>query len=102
MKKNYEVLSLPEEGHYECKDILENIKKNDGVACFEMSAEWMRCGVEELNDNIDTIIESGWMLGDIGYQPLRVQNGEIIFAVACGETGEWVEEFDDTHLGDGV
>lgn len=94
MTKTYECLSLPEEGHYDHTAILENIKKNDGVACFEMVAEWMCCDVESLNDSIDTIIESGWMLCDISYEPLRVQNGEIVFSVVCGDTQEWVEEFE--------
>jgi hypothetical protein len=96
MKKTYECLSLPEEGRYDDNAILENIKKNDGVACFEMSAEWMCCDVEILNDSIDAMIESGWSLGDISYEPLRVQNGEIVFSVVCGDTEEWVSEFSDS------
>lgn len=96
-----ERLSLPEEGHYEWREILENIKKNDGVACFEMSVDCHETDIGNLNDSIDTVIESGWMLGDICYEPLRVQNGEIVFEVQCGETQEWVEEFKEEHLGDG-
>jgi len=86
-------LPLPAELAYETADLIANIKSNDGVACFEVSVDRFNTSTEALNEYVDGMIESGWMLADLSYKPLRVENDEIVFQVIAADSSEWMEEF---------
>lgn len=74
------------------KQILENIKANDGCCYFHISFDWEYLSVENLNDHLDDAVEEGHHLMDISYDPVGVDSGSIVFEVCASDVSEYLDE----------
>ena len=74
------------------EEVLANIKANGGTCYLHLECDWDSANVEYLNCLLDDNVDNGTYLCDVSYDPIKLDNGSLIFEVCAVDCDDYIEQ----------
>lgn len=87
------VIPLSDRNFITRKQVLENIKQNNGVCYFQLCCDWEDCGYDRLNYLLDEEVDNGQFLCDVTYKPIKInKDTTLVFEVCSADTQDYIDQ----------
>lgn len=77
------------------KEVLQNIKDNDGVCYLHIEHVWYNADHESLNNILDDRVDNGSYLEDLDYTPIKLDGSSLIFEVCAGDCDGYINQCEE-------
>lgn len=72
--------------------MLQNIKDNHGTCYLHLECDWDSGSYDYLNNLLDEDVDNGSYLCDVSFDPIKLDNGSLIFEVCASDCEEYIEQ----------
>ncbi len=77
------------------EEVLANIKANRGTCYLHLECDWEDANVEYLNYLLDDWVDNGSYLCDVSYDPIKLDNGSLIFEVCAADCDDYISQCEE-------
>jgi hypothetical protein len=80
------------------EEVLANIKANGGTCYLHLECDWDMASYDYLNSILDDEVDNGTYLCDVTYDPIKLDNGSLIFEVCAVDCDEYVTQCEEESV----
>jgi hypothetical protein len=80
------------------EEVLKNIKDNRGTCYLYLECDWDMANYEHLNFVLDEDVDNGTYLCDVSYNPIKLDNGSLIFEVCATDCADYITQCEEESV----
>jgi hypothetical protein len=80
------------------EEVLANIKANGGTCYLHLECDWDMACYDHLNSILDDEVDNGTYLCDVSYDPIKLDNGSLIFEVCIADCDDYIAKCEEESV----